>query len=134
MARMFLILTLTIEALLGPSRCCCALDHVATAAVQDDGEASCCMCKDQADSLPRNTKDSSPKRPCPCQERPAKDVAVLSLSLDAAGQELSMNSQQVCLHGEPCSPSQTPGPRPEIAIVPFLVAQDLIRAHHLMRC
>ena len=148
MARVILSLVLTVEALLGPSLCCCSFSHFAPVATKktfaEEGQTSkapspyCCCVKDNQPCDSSKRDNSSPRNSCPCREGHSKDPAVAlssTASVDVS-QRFLVNSLHD-FHWPFASDSRVPASltaKRERTFTPFLSARDLIDVHHLMRC
>ena len=147
MVRIILSLVLTLEALLGPSLCCCSFSHFARVCTkktsEEEGQTSkappcCCCCVKENEPGDSSKKGApSPLNSCPCHQDDTKSVAAIFSSTASAdlSQRFFVNplaSQHLLLQGLLVLSSGHRGLVPIFS--PFLSAQDLLDVHHLMRC
>ncbi|MBY0512665.1 MAG: hypothetical protein K2P78_01990 [Gemmataceae bacterium] len=155
MLRTALTIYMVLATLVGPAVCCCSLcpaaagvgrpflpaPHRSPATPSPAGCPHCCGQSAPAPDSPSKTPDRDPGRPqkpaCPCQSHAAQPAlpqaeadgtSVLALlvafaDMISAGPLATWVAVEADLR--PSCPAEG---------VPFLTAQDLLRAHHLLRC
>jgi hypothetical protein len=145
MFRLVAVVLLTLTQLAGPLACCCATWRPATAPSSasrqaDPGPAkkSCCAHHERQET---NRETPAAPRPadrseCPCKADGSARTAVLSGGPETiqhqSGQllpALDVVSTVITttLHTASCT-------QPPSELLPFVTADDLLRAHHVLRC
>lgn len=147
MLRRIVTVYLMLVLMAGPGLCCCCCifsQAVAAAAVSTNDSAEpkpsgCCSCcaEEPASCPPASTKEDSPrpvKRECPCRQN-------LEFLLVAVPAPVSVLADQASFLFVEFLPALSPGfvpasfhSNPGDSLLPFLTAQDLLRAHHQLRC
>ena len=151
MVRIGLSLYLMCSALAGPWLCCCTTERLAAlfaSPTKQTSHVACCGHQAATGSQKHRTpqqgrgQQEDPGRPsCPCQEDGSRQVALVSLASEVAQQFQSRQIPQgpvelvaviptaLCLSAK--GDRQTSG---QSILMPFLTAQDILRAHHNLRC
>lgn len=152
MLRIGLILYLMLAMLAGPALCCCLAERLTAefarpAEQESSGSCACRKHQSQPQSQYRapeqrpDKQDRPHRSPCPCQEHRSQETALVSQDSNLAQQLQSRQLLQgpielltipptaLCLS----SYGDSDLPR-ERAVLPFLTAQDLLRALHMLRC
>jgi hypothetical protein len=136
---------LAFATLIGPALCCCSARLLAAPAPNpaaphpvETPPAECPHCRKHTPPTPTDEKPQPSKKPeCPCCARGA-DPVLMQVETDAgwvlaALQALSGLLPLESLLASHVIESQV-GPTTPVVGAPFLTAQDLLRAHHLLRC
>jgi hypothetical protein len=139
MTRIALAVILAVEALLGPSVCCCSLagsnPSNKQAAPKPEDKKSCCHSAPTdapSKTVPRD--DSVPREPCPCQSE--RTPTVVPADTDASdivqrlGHFASAAFQPFEISNAAMPILKQDGP----VVSHFIDATSLIDAHHLLRC
>jgi hypothetical protein len=153
MARIGLSLYLMLAAAAGPLFCCCTSERLLAALfappTQQASHAGCCA--DHQASKGSQKHRTSEQRPgdqdqpghpsCPCQEDGSQQVTLAPLDSEAAKQLQSRYSFQGFVELMPLGPMASylsaegdPQTSEEGVCLPFLSAQDILRALHILRC
>jgi hypothetical protein len=150
MVRVALTLYLMLSTVAAPLLCCCAAEHhtghITPSSTGAARHHSCCQQhyrSGQQEQAPegKSDQDSRPGRsPCPCKDQNAQFVPLLSSPPEGAEQSPGQPLQawrhlflslpatvQLSGFGSPLMPRQATG-------LPFLTAQDFLRALHILRC
>lgn len=152
MVRIVLSLYLMFLAMAGQWLCCCTTAHLAaliTSPTKQLHHVGCCGHRQAAPDTQKHrtpeqrTGDHDPLgRPaCPCQEDGSRQMPLVSLDSEVAKQLQSRHISQPLVELAPVAPTalsllsdgdrQTSG---EGILLQFLSAQDILRAHHKLRC
>jgi hypothetical protein len=143
-----LAIYLCLAQLAGPWFCCCAALRL-TAVVSEpaadqtnESKAPCCCCCPIPEDKETSVGEGVPTRPepapldCPCHKRQSSQPAIFAEQAPkAVGSFLEAGLLPVAASGfctlisesQPCHAATA-------AMFPFLNAQDMLRAHHLLRC
>lgn len=152
MVRIGLSLYLMFSAVAGQWLCCCTTERLAALFAFPTKQTSHVGCCGRHQAAPGSQKHSTPEqrpgnpdqpgRPsCPCQEDGSRQVPLVSLDSEVAKQLQSRHISQGLVELVPIVPTalsllsegdrQTSG---EGILLHFLSAQDILRAHHKLRC
>lgn len=146
MFRTAVTIYLSLATLVGPAVCCCSVPPLAApvSATQpvrpssSDDSGGCPHCRKHPAPATPDTPANGPDRPCkpecPCRSHAAQP-ALIQTDSDLGG-VLSTPLSAVALFPHPHQAGVDNGGRADAPVtgVPFLTAQDLLRAHHLLRC
>jgi hypothetical protein len=140
---------LIFSTLLSQSLCCCTLLHApAPVAPQKAGEAcpasrrSCCCChherpgEDQHPAADQSKRPQPPdRRPCPCREQKTRLVAWLPAESQAQPTSPGLADSLPAPLATAGSDFVCAAPAcPQRSVLPFMTAQDLLHALHMLRC
>ena len=152
MVRIALSLYLMLSAAAGPWLCCCTTQHLVALFTQPKTQADCGGCcghrhhapghPDHRTSEPSPRKQEQPGGPsCPCKQDGSQLPALNSLDAEVAKQFHPRSSSAGSLELTPdipvalCpSPEGAPRMHGKGHVLPFLTAQDILCALHILRC
>ena len=151
MVRIGLSLYLMLAAAAGPSFCCCTTVRLAdllALPMKDARGGHCCATHlDAPGQKPQKPKEHHPGKPgepggpsCPCKEGDPQQTPLASL--DSGSKALqSRHSPQGSAEfvsfvpaALPLSPESNPNAPGKAVLLPFLTSEDLLCAHHILRC
>lgn len=151
MARIGLSLYLMLAALAGPCFCCCSAERLTALFAPPMKQASCARCcgnhqyttgyqhRRTPEQRPGNEQPNRPS--CPCQEHGRQQVPLVSVDSELAKHlqfRYSTQGPAVLLLAALASLSSIADCDPEKSgengLLPFLSAQDILCALHILRC
>lgn len=149
MLRTVVTIYLSLATLAGPAVCCCSVFRFATPASaahpvrppSNDESGGCPHCHKHAAPTPPDTPTKEPDRPrspdCPCRSHAAQPAvpqaeAELGVVLTSVLSFADLVPAEIAATWIAVAPDLLPAS--QLALLPFLTAQDLLRAHHLLRC
>ena len=146
--RIAVSLLLIAETLLGPSLCCCqasSMNLLAMLGVSTRESAnvpanhSCCKCKTEAKPATDGPTENSQRQECPCKSNRDNNPAVPA-TVTASLQHIAVNealAAPTCLTISIAVHDAAGLTSPSAVLLqntPFVTTEDLLRAHHLLRC
>jgi hypothetical protein len=143
--RAALTIYLVFATLVGPTVCCCSARLLAAHAPRpatpqpvETPPAECPHCHKHTPPAPTDEKPQPAQKPeCPCCARGA-DPVLMQVETDAGWVLATLHALSGLLPVDTFAGSYVleSSARPDTPVVgvPFLTAQDLLRAHHLLRC
>lgn len=151
MVRIGLCVYLMLAAVAGPSLCCCTIVRLADLlAVPMKGVCSshCCATRrDAPGQKPQKPKKHHPGKSggsggnsCPCRERARQQTPLVSLDSGPKvfqSQRFPQDSAEVLSFVPaviPLSPEINPNAPGKTVLLPFVTSEDLLCAHHILRC
>jgi hypothetical protein len=153
MVRIAVVTYLMVAQAAGSLVCCCTVARQAASPVRladvkahqpPSADPPCCCHKDKGEQrgIPDSPVKSNPGgRGCPCQRGPAKNAAVLSLDSGTGKpfqqRQLLQGAVDVLAFGPPACPHASDARLPAVCeanALPFLTADDILRALHILRC
>lgn len=146
MLRLAVTAYLTVVSATGPWVCCCTASRIAALLDSRSGKTSaprrCCGHHTGQSRAPKHDHVPGPEAPCcPCPLDPSRSPAAALGSYEPTKQfeareaERASSAPFLSPDVDPCSGRTCPQGTPRgLSALPFLTADDILRAFHILRC